>query len=128
MLVLDLEDAVSATDKLAAREYVRDWLRSGGRDMVRINAAGTTWFRGDLEMAAQLGCPVMVAKAEDPVELAEITERGRGGLSLVPLIESAEGIVAAERISRVDGVIRTAFGSIDFATQLGIGPNGATSV
>ena len=45
IVVIDLEDAVSAADKDNAREHVDEWLSAGNTGMVRINAVDTTGTR-----------------------------------------------------------------------------------
>lgn len=120
VVVLDLEDAVGPEDKDGAREGVVRWLRDGGRGAVRVNGVGTPWHADDLAAVGELGVPVMVPKAEDPDELAATADRLRPGTDLVPLVETAAGILAAREVCRVPGVVRPAFGSVDLATQLGV--------
>jgi citrate lyase subunit beta/citryl-CoA lyase len=121
VVVVDLEDAVAPTDKDDAREHLRGWLRAGNSAMVRINGRDTPWYDADLELVAECGAPTMVAKAEDPAELRRIADLG-GGLTVVPLVETAAGILGAAAICAAPGVVRCAFGSIDLATELGIDP------
>ena len=121
MVVVDLEDAVAPTEKDDAREHLRVWLRAGNTAMVRINGRDTPWYDADLELVAESGAATMVAKAEDPAELRRIADL-RGGLTVLPLVETAAGILGAAAICAAPGVVRCAFGSIDLATELGIDP------
>jgi citrate lyase subunit beta/citryl-CoA lyase len=118
-ILLDLEDAVAAADKAAARDHVRRWLASGAVGAVRINAAGTPWHHDDLALVAEYGCPVMVPKAA-PETLPDVVATLPDGTPVLPLIETAAGIQRAAEICAVDGVVRPAFGSVDLAAELGV--------
>jgi citrate lyase subunit beta/citryl-CoA lyase len=115
VVVLDLEDAVGAELKAAARENVRAWLEAGHEAVVRINAADTPWFAEDVAVAGALATAVMVPKAEDPAVLGELS-----GMGIVPLIETALGIVRSVALCGAPSVIRLAFGSVDLAAELGV--------
>lgn len=49
IVVLDTEDAVAPTDKLAARDNVIRWLGDCNTDWVRVNGFGTQWWADDLD-------------------------------------------------------------------------------
>lgn len=122
-VVLDLEDAVAAQGKHEAREHVRAWLARGNQAVVRINATGTPWHAGDIAMlAGQRGAipAVMVPKAEEPEHLAGLARALPEGTGIIPLVETAVGILRAAHVCRSPGVIRPAFGSVDLAAQLGV--------
>jgi citrate lyase subunit beta/citryl-CoA lyase len=120
-IILDLEDAVAPDAKDVAREAVASWLDGPGAAWVRVNAAGTPGHVQDL--TALRGRPglrgVMVAKAEDPTALAALREQLPTGERLIALVESAAGIDEASTIARSGAVDRLAFGSIDFALDVG---------
>ncbi|MFE2056796.1 HpcH/HpaI aldolase/citrate lyase family protein [Streptomyces sp. NPDC056465] len=116
LVVVDLEDAVAAEDKERARRDAAGWPGIGHRTVVRVNAPGTPWFEADLRMAAGLGLPVMVPKAEDPAVLARIGSE----CALIPLVETALGAERAYEVCSVPGVVRAAFGNVDLAAQLGV--------
>ena len=120
LVVCDLEDAVAADHKATAREEVVRWLSGRGAACVRINAADTGWYEGDWEALA--GLPglraVMVAKAEDPQKLTDLSEALGGRTPVVALIETALGVHRAFEIARAQGVSRLAFGAIDFAFDI----------
>ncbi|PRY85067.1 HpcH/HpaI aldolase/citrate lyase family protein [Donghicola tyrosinivorans] len=115
-IILDLEDAVLPDDKDAARANL-----SAGFDcpvIVRINATGTPWHKDDCAAVAALDCAaVMVPKAEDPETLRRISETT--GKPLVALIETALGMANARAIAQTAGVVRLAFGSVDYCADLG---------
>ncbi len=116
-VILDLEDAVAPTAKAAARAMLR-------RDfttlpvILRINAAGTAWHADDLAAAAALRpSAVMVPKAEAPDDLRRIVA-ALADIPLVALVETARGLAQCRAIAVVPGVIRLAFGSVDFCADL----------
>jgi citrate lyase subunit beta / citryl-CoA lyase len=120
-VVLDLEDAVAPRAKPGAREHVRDWLGQGNQAVVRINAGDTAWYADDVAMIAALPgtvTAVMVPKAEEPGRLEALSHGLPCGI--IPLIESAAGVLGAAAVCAAAGVIRPAFGSIDLAAQLGV--------
>jgi citrate lyase subunit beta/citryl-CoA lyase len=121
IIVIDLEDAVPAADKTAARNHVSEWLTAGKPAMVRIDAVGTDWHDDDLGLVAEHGAPVMLAKAERADDIICIARLSAS--PVVPLIETTTGIVAAADICTAAGVARPAFGSIDLAAELGIDPD-----
>jgi citrate lyase subunit beta/citryl-CoA lyase len=128
LVILDLEDAVAAADKDAARDHAHTWLRDGNLAMVRINPAGTAWYDGDVAMAREVGCAVMLAKCEDAAQVADLAAALGPGVPIVALIETATGILNAREICAADGVARIAFGSADLAAQLGVDPADTTAM
>jgi citrate lyase subunit beta / citryl-CoA lyase len=117
VVVLDLEDAVAPDDKPAARGHVADWLAAGGSAVVRVNGAGTPWHDDDVAAARAHGAPVMLPKAESatcPPALAG------AGLPVIALVETAAGVLGAAEVARWPEVVRLAFGTVDFAAELGL--------
>ena len=119
-VILDLEDAVRPEDKASARQAVTTAF-TRLPVVLRINGAGTSWHGADLDVAmAVRPAAVMVPKAEFSPALQAIGERAaRRGVGVIALIETARGIVHAERIAAITGVSRLAFGSVDYAGDLG---------
>ncbi|HKE42201.1 MAG TPA: CoA ester lyase [Casimicrobiaceae bacterium] len=130
-VIIDLEDAVSADNKSPARDHVRAWHASRARDqdraggservLLRINDASTAWFEADLELARECSIDgVVLPKAEHPRDIS----RAAGSLAkrgfVVPLIETARGVQAVDELASVDGVQRFAFGTLDYAFDLGL--------
>lgn len=118
-IILDLEDAVAPQDKDSARLAVLDWLSAGQKAIVRINGVGTPWHARDLALAKIPGVTaIMLPKAESAKDIAGIVRAG--AKQVLPLIESAAGIVSILKIATAPGVARLAFGSIDFQVDLGM--------
>ncbi|MGO1544472.1 MAG: HpcH/HpaI aldolase/citrate lyase family protein [Gulosibacter sp.] len=123
VLVIDLEDAVPAAEKQAARDALVAAFAAGHLAWVRINAFGSGEWCADLEALATLGDPepllgVVLAKAETPEQVAR-TVSTLPGVPVVPLIESARGLQQVDAIAEVSGVLRLGFGSGDLRRDTG---------
>lgn len=119
-IILDLEDAVSPT----ARNDARDGLRGLASRIaaapvpviLRINAVGTSDHADDLAIARELPlAAVMLAKAESADDVANVASAC--DREIVSLVETARGLAAARAIATRSS--RLAFGSLDFAVDLG---------
>lgn len=116
-VILDLEDAVDGSAKETARNEVSGWLRAGGRAWVRVNAIDTAQWPDDLAALDGSGAlGVVVPKAE--VNAIEETA-GRTPLGLLALVETARGLREVYDIAAHPQVEAVAFGSVDYALDLG---------
>ncbi|MGO4147599.1 CoA ester lyase [Paenarthrobacter sp. YAF11_1] len=126
VIIIDLEDAVAPASKAAALAAVADSLMDGGiRALVRVNPKDSETHDAEisvlLEIAFKAGhglLGLVLPKADDPQLVAELLGLFPRDLALVPLIESAAGLVNALDLARVPGVSRLAFGAIDFALDV----------
>lgn len=122
-VVLDLEDAVAAVHKNAARDAIAGWasVASGAekdRMVVRINDASTAEFDEDLRLLRDARMPLaMLAKSETPGQIAAVRAASQA-TSVLALIESAQGVANAELLAASEGVRRLVFGTLDFALDL----------
>lgn len=120
-VILDLEDAVAPAGKDEAREVVRRWLDDGGCAWLRVNGTGTPWHKEDLALLQSRGIlGVLLPKAEQPEEVRALARATADSKPLVPLIETAMGLWNARDLASVEGVMRLAFGSVDFQSDLSI--------
>jgi len=125
MVVIDLEDAVPRDDKAAARAAAEEWLSRAPRiDAVgvRLNAPSTDAGRTDLAWLAHLvrrPATLVVPKTESARELGQV-HAVAPETALMPLVESAAGHGALNEIARGPGVVRIAFGHLDFMADTGI--------
>jgi citrate lyase subunit beta / citryl-CoA lyase len=126
-VIVDLEDAVAPDHKPAARrELARAWGSLAGEQRallaVRINAAGTPWHEDDHALLRQLAPrppgAVMLSKAETAGAIERVARSAVA--PVLPLIESANGLHALDLIARARGVLRIAFGHLDFQAELGL--------
>jgi citrate lyase subunit beta/citryl-CoA lyase len=124
-VIVDLEDAVAPADKERARELAIAALGRGplGRTTaLRVNGRSTPWWGDDLRAAAQARPDVVVLpkveSAEDVAAAAELLPEGTG---LEAQIETARGLVEAERIACAGhGLEALVFGPADLAASLGV--------
>jgi len=120
-VVVDLEDAVAPTAKDAARAAVQQWLATEparARIVVRINDDTTPWFDADVAMLAAAGAAaVMLPKAEHTTTLDRL-RAACPAIVILPLVETARGMLAAQALAAAPGVQRLVFGTIDYALDL----------
>jgi citrate lyase subunit beta/citryl-CoA lyase len=118
-VIVDLEDAVPPSEKVSARKALVSWLSPALPVLVRINSAGSEWFHDDLALGCLPGVAgIVLPKAEHEKDLAFISHAG--ARSILPLIESAQGMWNVEALARSPLVQRLVFGAIDFSLDLGI--------
>lgn len=131
-VIADLEDAVAVGDKAAARKTVAAWLAglpaTPVQVWVRINADSPA---EDVAVLAGTGTGVVVPKA-DPALLERVDalladrerELGlpRGSFAVVPLIESASGLLLLPAVAAAPRVHRLGIGEADLIGELGLRP------
>lgn len=119
-VILDLEDAVALADKARARDSIRQWLTPTKPVIVRVNASDTEWFRDDIALLAEPGVLGLIVPKTEVLDarLVELCRHERK--FIIPLIETAVGIRNLTEICATPGVLRLAFGSLDFQVDLGI--------
>src|SRR5437764_7891495 len=133
--IFDLEDSVPATRIGEAREIVREALEElagTARIWLRVHPAASQEIEEDLR-AVPLSAleAVVLPKVTDwgDVEACRrAMTRGRvpTELPVVPIIESAAGVLGCAAIAEVTGVACLALGRFDLAADLGIDPDGTS--
>ncbi|PXY19653.1 hypothetical protein BAY60_29325 [Prauserella muralis] len=136
-VVLDLEDSVAEPAKHRARDLVVEVVRDQPRHnvAVRVNPVGTEACDRDLDALepvldrlSGLVVPKVESVAEVEVVAARLSHAERrnrpqaGPTRLVPVLESARGVLAAADIAAAPRVVTLMFGVLDFAASLGIAP------
>ena len=124
-VIVDLEDAVAPDQKEAARSALAAWLAADhGRRaqlVVRINDDASPWFEADLALLRALGpCTVMLPKAESARQLEGLAAALLAGTEVIALIETARGLHEVDAIAAAAAVQRLAFGTLDYALDLGL--------
>jgi citrate lyase subunit beta/citryl-CoA lyase len=141
-VIVDLEDSVAASDKVATRQPVAEALARPrrARGYVRVNPASGAFCYGDLVATIHKGVDgVLLPKVESAGELHAIDwlitslerERGlaEGSIDLMPQIETAAGVQRIERIVQAKNlrsykgpwrVRRVTFGAADYANDVGL--------
>lgn len=119
-IILDLEDAVSADQKSAARVALKDVTRQNTPLYVRINGMNSGHFAADL---SALPLPhiagIMLPKLEMHEQLQKLAKALPSSLSIVGLVETARGMVNLPQFASHPALKQIAFGSIDYALDLG---------
>ncbi|MDX9932266.1 MAG: aldolase/citrate lyase family protein [Bacteroidales bacterium] len=130
-LILDLEDAVAPDKKFEAAFMVRNALRNinfyGAEKMVRINQIP----RGldDLKFIVNHGVNlILIPKIESAEQIhlvnkkiAELATDKNRNIWLMPIIESADGVLRAKEIaSAAPNVVALAIGLEDFTADMGV--------
>jgi citrate lyase beta subunit len=128
-VIVDLEDAVPAAQKAAAREHAVSWLTAertaDAARCLRVNALRTAAGLRDVLALVDAGAApdhLVVPKAESADELALLDTVLTGLCThtrLLPLIETARGLDAAAALAAAPRVSGLALGGADLAADLG---------
>jgi citrate lyase subunit beta / citryl-CoA lyase len=123
-IIIDLEDAVAASQKLVARAAAAALtaapLTAGSSAIfVRINAGVLDDVRAVMgpSLAGIVIPKASIASVAEIGEIAKLTDRN---VSLVALIETAVGLAAVNEIAALPGVTTLAIGEADLGSELGI--------
>lgn len=135
-VIIDLEDAVPLNEKDAARILVKRFLESytdrNKEILVRINPLDTKWAVDDLKaVLPALPDGIRLPKADTPeivehldtmlTEFEEDLGLEIGRFSILPSIETAEGVINTVAISRCSNrLIGLAFGAEDYTASMEI--------
>src|SRR5262245_29488145 len=131
-VILDLEDAVAAAEKPAARDALREALGKPRSCLLyaRVNGLGTEWCYGDLVAIVRPGLDgLLVPKVESAADVKTVDwllgelerEQGiaRGTLDIIPIIETGKGLAAINEICASGGRLRrVVFGAADFTLDM----------
>ena len=134
VVILDLEDAVAISEKKSTRELINKTLEQPRNCavFVRVNAYDTEFCYGDIDSVVSENLDgIVLPKLESLEDLRSIDwllgnleqERGlpNGSIDLMPIIETAVGLVNIREIARADTrVKRLAFGGGDYTRDLGM--------
>ena len=133
-ILLDLEDAVSPDEKDSARLLVRSAMKNMGfrgvEITVRINSIDTEYWRDDLDaiiplkpdfiMPPKSGCAEDIKKIDAYITgIEEKCGMDKGGVKLIPLIETALGVENAFNIATASKRVAALFlGGEDLTADL----------
>ena len=134
VVILDLEDAVAISEKKSTRELINKTLEQPRNCavFVRVNAYDTEFCYGDIcSIVSENLDGIVLPKLESLEDLRSIDwllgnleqERAlpNGSIDLMPIIETAVGLVNIREIARADTrVKRLAFGGGDYTRDLGM--------
>src|SRR6185503_6382059 len=127
-VIVDLEDAVPPAEKDRARGHVVTWLGAerpaGVARCLRINALGTVAGLRDVLAIVESGAApdyLVVPKTESAEVLGLLDTLLTGPCArtrLLPLVETARGLAAADAIAAQPRVAGLLFGGADLAADL----------
>jgi citrate lyase subunit beta / citryl-CoA lyase len=128
-LIIDLEDAVAPPRKSIAREATHRALvreRPSQPIVIRINGLATPWWRDDVAMAREASpAAVMLPKTAGPEDIRSVADAFGDDASvsglpgIVPLVETAAGVLHSEAIAAGPRVLAVALGGEDLAADVG---------
>lgn len=134
-IILDLEDAVSLTEKDSARILVREAIKnvdySDVEVVVRINPLTTDFADKDINVIARVKPDALMIPKATEEELIEISKRlecieaeegfESKSIKLVPIVETAYGVENVYNIIKAsDRVVAVLLGAEDLTSDLGI--------
>jgi len=133
-VILDLEDAVAVSEKVAARAAVAEALQQPRtcRAYVRVNALDTAFTFGDLEAVIGPGLDgIVLPKVERAADIQMVdwvigaleAKHGLapGAIDLMPILETGRGIAEARVICAAGGRLRrVSFGAGDYTRDMGM--------
>lgn len=124
VVIADLEDAVLPDEKDRARALATAVLAGAATEslrLVRVNALGTQWHDDDLAAlrAAEVDGIVLPKASPDAAASA-----AAGGLPVVAIVETADGLRRAHAVASVPGVEALVLGAVDLGLELGLEPRG----
>ncbi len=123
-VIIDLEDSVAPEAKPEGRNAIARYATQHPQERlwVRINDGTTTWFDEDLALCRSLPsvAGIVLPKAQTAEHVYIVSGAGK---PLMPVIESAAGLRALDRIAEAHGVVRLSFGILDLMVEFGTRPH-----
>lgn len=134
-IILDLEDAVSLTEKDSARILVREAMKNvdyeGVEVVVRINPLTTPYADEDIEVIGRVKPDALMVPKATEEELEEIHRRldkieaeegfEKESIKLIPIVESAYGVQNVYSIIKASTrVVAVLLGGEDYTSDMGI--------
>jgi citrate lyase subunit beta/citryl-CoA lyase len=130
-IIIDLEDAVAPAEKALARRAIAEWMGSSAarrnQTLIRINDDATPWHTDDMALIQAIRAGgAMLPKCGSAKQVASALQVLPADATVLPLIETASGMLALREIASAPGVARLAFGSLDYMADLDIPANSPT--
>ena len=120
-VIVDFEDAVEEPLKRQARDHLAAFLNGNPQASVwvRVNAPTHAEHAEDLVFCQRHAgvAGVLLPKVESAAHVAVVWQTGK---PVMPIIESAKGLLALEQIAHAQGVQRLSFGGLDLALDLNL--------
>jgi citrate lyase subunit beta/citryl-CoA lyase len=136
-IIADLEDAVAPSAKANARHMVANWLSRLDGDQpqlwVRVNGSPRLLVEDVHAVVGPAVTGICLPKTHAPEqlrglgELLGVAERqaglAEGALKVVPLVESAAGLLSARAIAEQPRVWQLGLGELDLCAEVGLQPS-----
>ncbi len=123
-IIFDLEDAVSAEEKVNARGKLAAALQSntyGQRaKIVRINGLETPWGREDAERVAEMECDAVLLPKVETTEQLDRLAGITGDVPIWVMMETPRAMLNADAIAGHPKVAGMVLGTNDLAKDLGV--------
>ena len=136
-VIIDLEDAVPVSGKVAARKDIARFLQTypDPRIIVRVNGVSTPFFQSDVQtILAAAPVNLMIPKVESPQDLMTVSETllkiesgtsiDPGSVLIIAMIETAKAVDAISEIVKTrtepNRLHTIAFGAADYSADIGI--------
>ncbi len=126
-VIIDLEDAIPPNEKGNVRKVVREFLlahnfSNSKKLCVRINDVSTPYFEEDVVMVSEFpDIHIMLPKTNSASDIQNLEERTSPSQSILPLIETAKGVLCAYEIASCSKrVTILAFGAVDYCLDINI--------
>ncbi|OOV90594.1 HpcH/HpaI aldolase/citrate lyase family protein [Pseudomonas sp. MF4836] len=123
-VVLDLEDGVAPAARDVARRSVALHGIQSVPVIIRINAAASEAFEGDLiALRAARFDGLMLAKAETAADIQRVHDLLGYQVPVIALVETANAFIDLAGLLQAPGVVQAALGALDLALDLGCQPS-----
>jgi citrate lyase subunit beta/citryl-CoA lyase len=136
-IVADLEDAVAPSAKAEARRTVADWLATqldGDQPELWVRVNPSRLLADDVHaVVGPVVTGICLPKTHAPVQVRSLGEMvvaaeqaaglAEGSIRVVPLLESAAGILSARTIAQERRVWQLGLGELDLCAEVGIEPS-----
>jgi citrate lyase subunit beta / citryl-CoA lyase len=123
VVIVDLEDSVGEGEKKTARDAI-EATDAFDEAFVRVNAVSTEHFESDVRacLSTRWVTAIVLPMVESVADVALLQNLLTREIGIVALIESAQGILAADEIAAC-GPNRLMFGTADYSTQMQSSPS-----
>jgi citrate lyase subunit beta / citryl-CoA lyase len=136
-IIADLEDAVAPSAKANARHLVANWLSRLDGDQpqlwVRVNGSPRLLVEDVHAVVGPAVTGICLPKTQGPEQLRSLGELlgaaerqaglTEGALKVVPLVESAAGLLSARAIAEQPRVWQLGLGELDLCAEIGLQPS-----
>lgn len=119
-VILDLEDSVADDNKVTARLAVSQHEVSTLPVVIRVNGLRSPEFASDMSALSEVPfSAIMLPKTESIDDIKAVHDALNRHVKVIPLIETARGVVNLPEVLRGPGVNQAALGEIDLSVDLG---------